>query len=1676
MRFLAVFTALNIIIECVGITVAYALTSGPSQPEVQSFEPAGTTQMVDVFTGDFTYNIPLFELPGPNGGYPFNLAYHGGVGMDQEASWVGLGWSLNPGAITRQMRGLPDDFQGDEIVKKMDMKPDKTIGGTVTADFEIFGFERKDKEGNVITDDNGDPKQFNNLLGGNVSISAYDNTYRGIGFSFGPAVNFQQKLGSAASISTSTNLNFDSQGGLDYGFNTALGVQKKLGKSYWDFNLGLGINSRTGLSGLSLNMAKVSNDVYDFYDTKSFGETRTQQFRINYISTAFPLVGGNHTPQVTVPYKGLSLNLELKTGGSFWGIFGNLGLQGFYNEQSIRDRNKNQSFPAYGYMYLHGSDDGSMAENGIMDFNREKDSPLKGSLPNLAVPQASFDMFSVSGQGVAGLFRAYRSDIGILRDNKTKSFTNSVSAGYDAGAAKFGGNLGFTAGIVESGGMWDNSNENISNTFSFRNGEKDTPDFEPYYFGGFGEMTIEDNNEFDRVGKEAPIETTILNKGLNVMASRLAYKKDDNTYKTATSGKRTTRKKRSAITQDINNKFLERENAPKIFDLSQHISGFSTISEAEIEAEKIRGFGTGAYVKRKNHIGAFVSTDPQGTRYVYALPVYNTKQVECQFSIDGGSLTNCTKTTNNFNPNQEEFYKIEGTDEYYSKTEIPQYTYAHLLTAVLGPDYVDVKGDGVTEDDLGYWVKFTYEKIADTDNPYKWRAPFNHVNFNQGSETKLSDDKGSYMYGEKEIYYLKKVETKSHIAEFNLNKDTEYIRKDAQGAVGELQAVSAGLAQKRLESITLKSRSSNNTIIKKIDFKYDETYPLCTGVPNSSDGSGKLTLNEVIFTYGNNTRGAETPYKFEYYQKKDTQGNILSFYDDSKVDRWGNFNTHNPVNADKNCKVTFPYVWQGDEYTYEERVADISSWNLSKITLPSGGTILVDYEPDDYGYVQDKVAMQMTSIVGGNGEEANSINANGEIDQSRNRIYFNLEEPIPSSMSESDRKKELAKYLDSTGQLYFKLYTKLTRNNWGYISGYARIGTNSECKVGKLEADGSYKTAYVEVSRFNGNYHPFSVAGWQHIRGVEPELMVSTPNTNGLKKDDLPGIVNAIKGLGNAFGNFTQIFKSYFSFANGKGWANEIDLDRSFIRLNSPDKKKYGGGHRVKQITMQDNWSFGSDLQSSYGQYYKYTTNEKEEEISSGVATYEPLIGGDEIALRTSRSYSEKFIAKSNNSYYVEYPFNESYYPAPSVGYSKVTVMSLAEAKRKGEDVLHDTNIPNDVDYGTTGVTVHEYYTAKDFPVISKFSLINPVPHRRVYPIPTIGSYTEDYFTASQGYVVELNDMHGKVMQVSNYAKTEEMDIEATSPVSYIRYHYKSTPLGDSRLDNSKRKLKNNVEVLIDDTYGRINPNSPPQKELPQIEEDKYTLGLSQETYIDMRQTKDAFVEAGVNVNFDLVFLLFGFVPIPGVVPNASAARKITRTIVTNKIIHRSGILEKIEAYDRGSNIITENLLWDNLTGEVVLTSVQNNFGNPIYSYNIPAHLKYEGMSAAYKNTGLQFSANVAALDNPNTDKLYRSVGGEAWLNYMYPGDQLIVSSAGEVKGTAIFKGVENGKALFYADKTLTDDTGEPLDFFLYRSGRRNQLSASVANITALANPTDVSNRSNCETCDYNVEVTGPNE
>lgn len=60
--------------------------------------------------GDLSLSIPLLAVPGRDG-LNFNIAinYRSGIQVKQPASWVGLGWELDLGSITRHpLGGLVD--------------------------------------------------------------------------------------------------------------------------------------------------------------------------------------------------------------------------------------------------------------------------------------------------------------------------------------------------------------------------------------------------------------------------------------------------------------------------------------------------------------------------------------------------------------------------------------------------------------------------------------------------------------------------------------------------------------------------------------------------------------------------------------------------------------------------------------------------------------------------------------------------------------------------------------------------------------------------------------------------------------------------------------------------------------------------------------------------------------------------------------------------------------------------------------------------------------------------------------------------------------------------------------------------------------------------------------------------------------------------------------------------------------------------------------------------------------------------------------------------------------------------------------------------------------------------------------------------------------------------------
>lgn len=96
--------------------------ASPPPQEVPVAERA--LDMVDLYTGDLNYSVPLMMVPGPNGENVDLTAYYtAGIQVNQSAGMLGLGWTLNTGEITRQVIGAPDDFAGQSVTIVQGMTP-----------------------------------------------------------------------------------------------------------------------------------------------------------------------------------------------------------------------------------------------------------------------------------------------------------------------------------------------------------------------------------------------------------------------------------------------------------------------------------------------------------------------------------------------------------------------------------------------------------------------------------------------------------------------------------------------------------------------------------------------------------------------------------------------------------------------------------------------------------------------------------------------------------------------------------------------------------------------------------------------------------------------------------------------------------------------------------------------------------------------------------------------------------------------------------------------------------------------------------------------------------------------------------------------------------------------------------------------------------------------------------------------------------------------------------------------------------------------------------------------------------------------------------------------------------------------------------------------------------------
>ncbi len=1289
-RALAFLLLITIVSEVLTPTASFALTGGPSQPEVEAFTPVNTSEMVDLSSGDFNYNIPLLDV----GGYPINIAYNSGISMEQEASWVGLGWNLNVGAINRTLRGLPDDFNGDAITKEIKMKDNKTYGVNVGVGFELFGLKTKKIKSGKAKLSVGIGLTVNNYTGIGVELSASPGISAGEPSKGKLNASIGFKSSNSSGLTVSPNVSFSKRlSDIDKTDNTS---------THGSIGIGLAMNSRSGLKDLSFNASLQGVKEKSTGEIDKLGGSFNSYAAVNFgASTYIPYINNSMINN--------SIALSIHIGAGAFGSDVDVTLSGFYSNQTIMDNTA--VLPSYGYMYNHF---GQNQTKALVDFNREKDNSFSRYTKNLPLSNLTYDVYSITGQGIGGSFRSFRGDVGYVYDNEARNLSDSYSVGGELSAGQTV-DLGVDVSVVDvrtRTGKWINNNQAKDELSSKQNYY---PDYEPSFFREVGERSENDatDNLYQNIGSDKPYRVKI--SGLvNHKAEKKLEAADNTTLNLNGKTKLTKRQKRNQVISHLT------YSEAKKFALQKDIYDPTINPSSQMKVNSL--------FTRDHHVAEVTVLKTDGNRYVYGLPAYNNLQKEYTFNVSASINSSAPISKHpgydnltgyvGYSAKDLSLGNEKGVDNYYSSTKTPPYAHSYLLTSIISSDYVDLTGNGPSDDDYGNYTKFSYTKVPN----YKWRFPFNKdkANFNENAKSMQNDDYGSVVYGEKELWFVDTIKTKNYIAIFELED-----REDALPVLDENGGADTTKRSKYLKSIKLYSKPEfyadvtkdkiNAVPIKVVNFVYD--YSLCKGIPNHvSPGQGKLTLKAIYFTYGKSNRASLSKYEFEYSSASNFN------YNPKAVDRWGNFkpidnlpaavggnNSLIPPNANDywyNSNITnseFPYT---DQLSKSEADVRSAAWNLSQIKLPSGGLININYESDDYAFVQNKAAMQMFKVIDVKNNkniqssEVGKANDIGKLyggptntlylDPNNLYIHVELNEVIPTDLTENEKKQYfldhyLKDLLANDKFMNFRFLTNMTNssnfsgnvgNYFEYVSGYAQLNTNPD-NWGVQNAPGpNGKTmAYLKLESVkiddkpgkigNGiDFNPIAKAamnqGRSRFNNLVWDASYSTPSDP----------VEAIKQLANESRGAASFSKKLIEAISGpntslatKQYCKEFIKEKSWIRLYSPKGKKLGGGSRVKSLTISDKWNTLTSGQtpSEYGQEYTYETEFDGDIISSGVAAYEPMLGGDENPFRKPvyMGPNRWTVLTPDERFFMEAPFGESFYPNPSITYSKVKVKNI---------------------------------------------------------------------------------------------------------------------------------------------------------------------------------------------------------------------------------------------------------------------------------------------------------------------------------------------------------------------------------------------------------------------------------
>lgn len=1460
-KIVATFLLVEIVAQLGLPSVAYALTSGPNQPEFSSFEPVATTNMVNDFTGDFTYNLPLLEVPGPHGSsYPLSLSYHSGVNQEEEASWVGFGWTLNPGAINRNTRGLPDDFKGKNITFHNKGPKNWTVGSGIAIAPEIFG---KDKS----------PIKLN------LSASLRYNNYRGFGYNLGLGAAFGFGVGKV-NLGYSLSESGDKRPSFSYQISPAeilstpkksAAVGKRLIKSEQGAKLVQNLLNRrkdgisTG-SSPSLTLLSTSNQsVFTFNDFSS--PTTLSEFSGTSVNFSVGLL-------VTAPV------VPVGVSPNFFGS---------YTSQKNVD---NIQKPTYGYLYssFAGSDH-------IMDYQIEKDNEFNKTDVFLGIPFNTADNFIASGEGVGGGFSLHHKTLGHFGPRAVTSKINILNIGAEVnlGPLLYGGGADVGVGSQELKLKdWDR----LETSSKFSDPTLADSEDEPTFFRFNGDIGGEWGTSYD----DRPIEPRLNGKNPTVIPA--LYNPN--------AGVRSGRN--SYINYHTNNDMLTKNY--KSYSRNTGINSLATRNAA--------GYG--------DLIGEIGIYSDQGLRYVYALPVYNRNEKQLTYGVQGALGTDIENNYLAYFENGKTLVGQEMNEAYAG---------SYLLTEINTPDFVDRQLNGPTQDDFGGYTRFNYTNVLGA-NWFKWRIPYKGLHYARNSQSDPMDDLGSKSEGERQLYYLQSIETKTHVAIFYTSDRVDGFEAPANDRATDAsrfaKTPSPGPDRlKKLDKIciypieslpkdangllvhnptdgSIPTPSPSIKPIKTVFFEYETTGPLslCKGAPNVATATtGKLTLKRIYFEYNGVTKTRISPYQFEYnypatystYPSKYQNGaadDVTGEYDNMinqnpdynpfNIDAWGYYQ------ANGQARYTNMEKWV-DQKAVEGAGFDPAAWHLKVIKLPSGGEIHVQYEQDDYQFVQDQEAHVMAKLGAATGTGSGQ------------RFYIDLSSVMTPAQVTSNQSLVNSmirkRYLNTDNKIYFKFLYKLINSgvpdlnscNAEFIEGYATV-------IGSgIDGNG----LYIDVSNTGNNKIPADVCKEfvkaNRIGKLDPSRDCN-PNNGISDGTDVKALVNGLLNMAKSV-VAPQILCQALSPAN------------SYLRIPSVLPKK-GGGLRVRRLLM-----FDGGLESNavlYGNEYVYQTKDaKGNVISSGVATNEPPSIREENILtdfiaRKKQSFKDRLIAGRDKEL-SEGPIGESIYPSASVGYSKVTVKNIHRGK---------TN---------PGFSVTEFYTAKDFPVVAQMTDIRSQKDHFYAPAVLI-NITKDKVRAMQGFSFVLNDMHGQVKRKATYSGsyTDVLDLTKSILVSEQQYEYfkpgEKIPVQNKLFGSTTYK---NPGREVDVTFA--------QKAF----EEKMT---------------DVNVEGDASIGIIPLFFFVLVIPYITAIPSLNQVEGELYSHASTKVVRYPALVKKIKSYQDGVIHTTENLAFDEMTGKPVAVRSFDEMKGAYLAQEIPAGWEYQAFTGKGRSEGKVITAS----------------------------------------------------------------------------------------------------------------------